>query len=377
MKLQVLQENLADAITLTSRFASSRAQLPILGNILFSTTKNKLLLSSTNLEISVVTSIGAKVENEGSLAIPARIINDLVVNLASGTIDLVSEKEQLKISNPNYSFEISGMNSSDFPSIPTSIDRSLSLTLPKKEFVQKLSKVIFATSIDETRPILTGVLFIFEKDSLVLVATDGFRLSQTRLLINPLPKKLNLGKVILPKNALNEIGKLSEDEESFDFCFKEKENQAIFGVGETVLSTRTLEGNFPDFEKIIPKDSIYKVLLDKEEFLRAVRLGSVFAKDSANIVKISLKEDFIEISTESQSGNQRGKVDAKIEGLERAGRVEGFEIAFNYRFLEDFLHAVDGEEVAIELSSSDKPGVFIDTSDKNFLHLIMPVMVQG
>ncbi len=375
MKLQVLQENLVKALNLTARFASSKAQLPVLGNILLSADKNRLLVASTNLEISVATWVGAKVEKGGNLTIPAKTVTELVINLPPGTVNLESEKEQLKISSPNFTSTLSGMNSSDFPEIPQTLDKTNGFSLPREGFIQSVSQSIFAASIDEARPTLTGILFLFGKENLTLVATDGFRLSQKKMQLGSANKSFKGEKLILPKTALGELSRLSEEEDTIAFSFKEKENQAIFGVGETVLSTRVLDGEFPDFEKIIPKSSVYKATLDKEEFLRGVKLASVFARESANIVKLKVSRDSLEVSAESsQSGNQKTKVDAKTEGSLPA---DGFEIAFNYRFLEEFLHSVAGEDVRLEFSDEGSPGVFLDTKDESYLHLIMPVKIQA
>ncbi len=371
MKLQVLQEDFSKAINTAARFTSSRAQLPILGNILLSASQTKLSIASTNLEISISISVGAQVEKEGEITIPSRVVSDLVSNLPSGQISLQAEKEQLKISTQGFSSSVSGMNSVDFPPVPRILGKG-AIRLSKKDLIEALSQVSFAASTDETRPILTGVLFIFERGSLTLVATDGFRLSQKKVFL----KGIKSGRrVILPKSALSEISRLSGEVEEISFSFKDKENQVVFALSNAVLSSRTLEGEFPSFEKIIPKDSSYKVNLDREEFLRAVKLAAVFARDSANIVGINLKRDLIEISAESpHTGQQKTEVDAKVEG--EVGK-KGFEINFNYRFLEDLLNALSGEEVQVEFSNPNAPGVFTDPKDKNFLHLIMPVRIQS
>jgi len=369
MKLQILQENLEKAISLTSRFASSKAQLPILGNILLTTDKSKIFVSSTNLEISASVQVGAKIEEEGEISIPSKVISELISNLPKETINLSSEKEQLKISTSSFSSTILGMNSSDFPKIPNSIDENNSTKLPRSEFVKGLSQVVFATSTDETRPILTGVLFILSEDNLVLVATDGFRLSQKK--INLQSKNKESKKIVVPKNVLNEVSRLSEENENILFDSQEKEKQVLFGNSAVVLTSRLLEGDYPDFEKIIPKNSTLKVLVDKEELSRAVKLASIFARESANVVKFKVLKDSIKVTAESgQSGNQEAKVDAKVEGL-----TADFEISFNYRFVEEFLHSVFGEEVKMEFSTVDKAGVFTDSSDSSYLHLIMPVKV--
>ena len=368
MKVSVLQENFSKSLSLASRFVNTRTQLPVLGNILLVAKKTRLLVSSTNLEVSVSCSIGANVEKEGEITVPGRTITDLVTNLPSEKITLEVDKEQLKIHTPSFESTLSGMNASDFPPVPNSVNKDGAINLPKESFLNALSQVIFAASIDETRPILTGVLFVFQKDQLVLVATDGFRLSQKKIQVRLKEKEERL---VLPKSVLGELSRIIENEEIL-LSVNKKENQVLFGVEGVVFSSRVLEGEFPDYEKIIPKTGGTKILIDKEEFLRAVKLSSVFAREAANIVKIDLGKDFIDVSAESStSGSQKTRVDAKVEGEAK------LEIAFNYRFLEEFLHAVKAEEINMELSGPSSPGVFRDPTDAVFLHLIMPVRVQG
>lgn len=374
MKLQVLQENLEKAVSTTSRFASARAQLPILSNILITTKKSKVYISSTNLEISASVSIGAKIEEEGEISIPAKVISELVSNLPKETITLSSEKEQLKVSTPGFTSTVLGMNASDFPKVPNSIDKEKSIEFSQEELTKALSQVLFATSIDETRPVLTGVLFLFKKNTLSLVATDGFRLSRMNMYVKLASETLE--NIVIPKNVLTELSRSIQGSENTLLEVQNKEKQIVFGVGNTIFSSRLLEGEYPDFEKIIPKELPIKVLVDKEEFLRAVKLASIFARESANIVKIKLSKDSIKVSAESGSaGSQETNVDAKItaEGPELAE----WEIAFNFKFLEDFIHSVTGEEIKMEFSGVSTAAVFTDSTDGNYLHLIMPVKVQG
>ena len=375
MDLQVLQENFSKALSITSRFASVKAQLPVLSNVLLSARKNKLLISATNLELSISITIGAKVKKEGELTVPSRTITDLVGNLTEGQMNLSSEKEHLKITTGNFSSTLAGMNSSDFPSVPQVVGGN-AITFPKVDFLKSLTSTLFAASTDETRPVLTGVLLIFDtsgkKNILTFVATDGFRLSKKQMRLDA---KISISiqeRLILPKNSLSELLRLSSEEENLKFTFSEKESQIIFGVGESVLSSRIIEGEFPDYERIIPKETVSKLTLDREELHRAVKLASVFARDAANVVKLTVGKDFLEISAEnSQSGSQEMKIDAKVEG-----DGKNLKIAFNYRFLEDFLNSVGGEEVQIELGGSNSPGVFTDPKDSDYLHLIMPVRIQ-
>ena len=339
---------------------------------LLSTQKTKIYVNSTNLEISVSIQVGAKIEEEGEISVPARVISELVSNLPRETISLESEKEQLKVSTSGFSSNVLGMNSSDFPKVPMSLNKEKSMTLPLTDFLDALLQVTFATSVDETRPVLTGVLFLWDKNGLTLVATDGFRLSQKRITLEVNKAQKPSEGIIIPKLVLSELSRL-EGEGEILFSIAEKEKQVVFGSEGIVLSSRLLEGEYPDFAKIIPKESTLKIFLDKEELSRAVKLASIFARDAANIVKIKTLKEGVKVSGESgQSGSQETKVDAKIEG-----KSEDFEIAFNYRFLEDFLHSVKGEEVVLGFTTPDKAGVFTDSSDKDYLHLIMPVKIQG
>lgn len=369
MKLQILQENLEKAVNITTRFASTKAQLPILGNILLSVRKSKIYISSTNLEISASVQVGAKVDEEGEISIPAKVMADLISNLPKETIDIDSDKEQLKISTNGFSSTILGMNATDFPNVPNIIEEKDSISFPKKELSESLNKVSFATSTDETRPILTGVLFILEEGKLSLVSTDGFRLSKKTIVVPSLKGKNK--SVVIPKGVLLEIGRGIFVSDNILVKLEENEKQAIFGLDDTVLTSRLLEGEYPNFEKIIPKESTIKISLDKEELLRAVKLASIFARESANVIKIKVLKESIKISAESgQAGSQETKVDAKVEG-----EIKDFEIAFNFRYLEEFIHSVVGEEIAMEFLNSTSAGVFKDTSDPNYIHLIMPVKI--
>lgn len=368
MRVKTLQENFDKALSLCLRFVSARAQLPILNNVLLKASKNRLIIAATNLEISVSITIGAQIEKEGEVTVPAKVISELIANLPPGTISLEVEKEQLKIKTSSFSSSVLGMNSSDFPVVPQEIPTKNTVFLPKESLSSALSLTLFASSIDETRPILTGVLFIFEKGKLTVVATDGFRLSQKTVEMKSLTKS---AKMILPKGVLVELSKSVENEGDFILGFSQGEKQVLFATDNTVFSSRIIEGEFPGFEKIIPKAWTTKVSVDKEDFTRAVKLASVFAKESANVVKLKVEKNAVLIFAESSSaGNQETKIEAKTEG-------EGVEIAFNFRFLEDLLRSLKSEEVVISLSGASSPAVFTDPKDATFLHLIMPVKIQS
>lgn len=365
MNLQVLQENLAKAVTIASRFSSTRAQLPVLANILLSAKANKLIVAATNLETSISLSLGAKVQKEGEITVPAKTLTDLISNLNPGPLTLISEKEQLLIEVGGFSSNLMGVNSADYPKIPQTIDK-VDWTLSEDLLSATLSQTLFAASLDETRPILTGMLFIFEKNKLSVVTTDGFRLSYKQ---NKIEYEGETRKFVLPRSILVEISHLLTEAGKLSLVYNEKENQVLFALESGIFSSRVLQGEYPDFAKIIPQSSRIKVNVDRVDFLKAVKLASVFARDAANVVKLAVKKDSLLLLAESQkSGSQKNKIAAKVEGGE-------LDIAFNYHYLEEFLLSVKGESVEIELNEAGAPGKFTDPADKNYFHLVMPVKI--
>jgi DNA polymerase-3 subunit beta len=364
MKFQVLQENLKENVSIASRFTSSRAQLPVLSNLLLSAKNNKLMISATNLEMSINLTVGAKVEEAGEITVPARTIGDIVSNLNPGKVEISSDKENLIIKSDNFRSKMAAMNSSDFPSIPQEIGKS-PVSFSKEEIDNALSKTLFSISTDETRPVLTGMLVHIKNKNMYFVSTDGYRLSMLKL--SKVPDG-NFSNLIIPRTILGELPRLMSQDEVL-FNFDKKNSQLIIKSSNAIVSSRIIEGEFPDFAKIIPKKTSTKTLIDKEDMLRSVKLASVFARDSANVVRLVIEKNLLTILAESQySGEQKNSVDAKIEGPK-------MQIAFNYKFLEDFLQSVDGDDVSLEFEDPNSPGVFKDPKDEGYLHIIMPVKI--
>lgn len=361
MKATVLQKDLAKVLSYTSRFVSARAQLPILSNIVLVAKGNKLTVKATNLEISISAPIGASVEKEGEIAVPAKIFSELISTLHTEKIAFSLEEETLHIESEGFKANVSGLNTSDFPEIPDAV--SVGIVLPADVFSEAVGKVIFSSSPDDTRPALSGVL-MYSKDSMLsFVSSDGFRLSKKDVLL----KEKVETRIILPKTILLELLRICSDEEKINIKVEEADKQIMFGVGDNVLSSRLVEGEYPTFEKIIPTSSSIKASVSKDEFQGAVKTAAVFARDGANIVKLALSEEGIVVSAESaRSGSQEAKVAAKIEG-------PNLDILYNYRYVEDFLNIVKGEGVVMKFNNSDASGIFLDASDENYLHLIMPV----
>jgi len=242
MRLSVSRKSLVDALSIATRFTTSKAQLPILGNVFLKSENNKLNISATNLEMSVSQSIASKIENEGGITIPSKVIYEIVSNLNSESVDLIVDKEQLCIKSGNFSSKILGINASDFPNVPSSVGTNAS-EIDTEVFSSTLAKVLYSVSSDETRPTLTGVLMLFEDKKLSLVATDGYRLSKYVLSLKGSGKDL---KLILPKGILAELGRLVRNEKLL-FEYRKDDKQVVFQVGSLFLSSRVIEGEFPDY----------------------------------------------------------------------------------------------------------------------------------
>lgn len=364
METIVRQRDFSKALSAASRFVSSRAQLPILSNIALKVTSTKMLILATNLEISLAREIGAKTIKKGELAIPARVITELVSNLKEETITLKSDKENLKITTEDFKGDVVGLNLSDFPSIPLKIGKK-GVSLSYSDFIVALNKVLFAVSRDDTRANLTGVLMIFDTSGLTMVASDGFRLSYNQIKLKHTLKE----KVIIPKSILSELVRFGEEdrEEKIEIKIDKQNNQVIFSYQNMTLASRLIEGEFPDFDRIVPRSSTTQVSLSRVELLDAIKLSSVMARESANVVNLSVDKDLVRVEAKSsKSGTQEVKVAAKVEGGE-------IQIAYNYRFIEELLSYLNGQEVVIEFTQSNAPGVFKVPGEKDFFHLIMPV----
>lgn len=373
MELSLLQENLNSALQNVSRFVTSKSQLPILNNILLSTDQGRLKLSATNLEVGINYWIGAKIIQEGNITVPAKEITEFVSYLQPGKLDLKLDQNQLlSLTSPKSESTFTTIASTDFPVIP-SIDSTSSFTIDPSLFHQSISQIAFSAAADDTRPILTSILCQFSVDKLFLVATDGFRLScKTIKLTTPLKLKSdkNLPTLLIPSRSLVELTKLSRNAKSLTLGLTSDEHQIVFAQEDLELVSRLLEGEYPDYQRIIPDSYRLKVQLDRDEFSQAIKIASVFARESANVVKLNIKPSSLEITANApQIGKNRVSVDAKVEG-------EPLEIAFNYKFISDFLSVSQGKNIALNLNESLTPGLFQDQSDPDFIHIIMPFRLQ-
>ena len=373
MKLEILQENLNQAVSIISRLVSTRAQLPVLSNILLKAENNQLKLSATNLETGMNLWVNAKVSQPGAVTIPARVLGELVASLPPEAVTLTSQGDKLTVSGGKYNASVNGIAAEEFPAVPSLAKGAEGLRLDKNMLINTVGEVAVAAGTDEARPVFTGIKLELNKDTLRLAATDGYRLSVK--VVNGVKAGSKVRSMVVPAKALSELARvlsgLKGEGQTVILSPSEAEKQLILAADNVEIVTRLLEGEFPDFDKIIPATAKTKVRLNREELLAAVRGAAVFAKDSANIVKFKIEDQSLTISANApQVGENEVSVSAQKTG-------DNGEIAFNSRYLLELLNVIDSDEISLEMSGPLSPGVFKLAGDSGFLHLIMPVRVQG
>ena len=381
MKIKISQESLAKTLSIVGRSVSPKPSLPVLSNILLATENGQLKLSATNLEMGINFWLPAEIVKEGAITVPARVLTEFVSSLPKQTVELVLKDQILHLSCGSFEANINGIASSEFPSLPK-VSGEPTLKIPAKVFAKALTSVCFAAAPDEGRPVLTGVLTDLREEGILLVATDGYRLSKKLVKVTK-KEKVFKGrlKLIVPARTFLEVSRIVaevgiEEEKDLKVVVVKEQNQIIFIFDKIEVSSKLIEGNFPDFNKVIPTEFKTKVEVETEELNHAVRVASIFARDSANIIKVLLDPEagIILSANTKEVGDNVSKVEARVSG-------EKTEVAFNSRYVLDFLASVDAERLCLEFSGSLSPGVFRPLLkkgiDETFLHLIMPVRVQG
>lgn len=369
MEITINQHDFYPALQSVARSCGIRSSLPVLSNVLLQTENGKLKLSATNLEIGVIKYIEATITQEGALTIPAKTLIDVVSSL-SGPINFEASSDQLKISTPQFNATLNGVSAEEFPAIPLAAEESF--LIDKDVLISSIPQITFAAAADEGRPVLTGILTQIKGDTLELVATDGFRLAHktTKLNASSVPDF----KSLIPKKTFEEVIRLISESpqalQSVEVSTTENQNQIIFKLGDTELSSRLIEGHFPSWEKILPQSFENTTILDRNQALKAVKLASVFARDAANIVKIQTLENSIDLSSETKElGSQKTSLEAKTTG-------QPIEIAFNAKFLIDALSACDSGQIKIEFSGNLSPALIKPMDDQALEYVIMPIRLN-
>ncbi len=365
MKVSIPQETLLESLKIVSRAVSGQATLPVLGNILIKAEGKKVYFAATNLEVSITTSAEANVKNEGAITVPAKILtaytsllgkNDEVeLSVASGT--------DLSIKSKSSKTKMKGIAADEFPEIAR-VESGARLELKSEDFKSAIDQVAFSAQENSSRPIISGVFVRATGTELRLAATDSYRLSEKVLTLESEAKTTTC---VIPVRAVLEADRLSGSADKVQITISD--NQAMFTLGGTELTTRLIEGQFPDYQQIIPKKSATQVVVARDEFELAVRRVSIFAKENNQHMKVELQNDgsMIVYTDATEIGEERTTIPVKIEG-------EANIIALNADYVLDVLGALNNEkEIRIELDGKLSPAVVKSMKGDEFIHLIMPL----
>jgi DNA polymerase-3 subunit beta len=376
MKVSSLQENLSKGLSIVGRAVPVRSTLPQASHVLIETDQGRLKLVATDLTIAITHWIGATVEEEGSVTVPARLLTDFVSSLPNEKIDLTvgGRGKQLHLQCARNEATMAGMDAQDFPPVPAVSD-GLTLKLDPGALRQAISQVQFAAATDDTRPVLTGIHTLAEENLLTLAAADGFRLAVHRLpLETDVPEKV---EIIIPARALREVERLiGEDEEPVELSINASRTQVLFRLPTTEIVATLIQGTFPNYSQLIPSSFVTRAEVSMRDFLQETRIAAIFARDGAGIVRLQVEPGdgapakMIISARAEEIGDHRGELDVTVEG-------EASKIAFNSRYLQDVLQVLSADRpVWLETSSPSSPGVIKLKDDDTYVHVVMPMFVQ-
>jgi DNA polymerase-3 subunit beta len=365
MRIEVTQENLSRALHVVGRIAGGRTTLPILANILIVTDGSRLKLSTTNLEVGIIQYISAKVDEAGAITMPARLLHDYIASLPHTNITLSTQEQKLHIEAERFTSTINGIAADEFPSIPT-VKSNQTLTLPSTELKTTLQRSLFAASTDDTRPVLTSVLLHTHKDSLYLAATDSYRLVEQEIPSEVSGKISNEIQLLLPARSLNELIRILPDEKAVELSWDDA--QAELRFEDTTLITRLIEGTYPNYRDLIPTSSETSFEVGREELLSVTKVASLFARESAGGITLSVNEGQQAVSIRSvasQVGENTSEAEAKVSG--------SGEVTLNSRYLIEALNAMDADAIQFNFTGKVSPCLIVPIGKSGQLHVIMPL----
>ncbi|MBI4301065.1 MAG: DNA polymerase III subunit beta [Chloroflexi bacterium] len=370
MNISCLQENLSKGLSIVGRSVATRTTLPITNNVLLATENSRLKLAATNLEIAISCWIGAKIEEEGAITVPARLLTEFVTSLPSDRIDLsfAPRTHTLQLRCARFEARISGMDAQDFPPIPQ-VGDGVTVEIDPQLLHTAITQVIFAAATDDARPVLTGVHTRLEGKELTLAAADGFRLAVHKSsLISPVAEKTEF---ITPARSLAELNRLLPDqEEPVKMTVGANRNQAVFHLDNVEIVSQLIQGAYPNYNQLIPQECKSRAVVDALSFQRATRSAAIFARDGSGIIRLQVTPGKMTISARAEEvGDNLGELDANVEGEEA-------KIAFNSKYLADVLGIIDTAKVALETTSASSPGIIRPLDSDNYIHVIMPMFVQ-
>ncbi len=373
MQFSCNQDTLAKYLNIISRVVSSKPGLPILNNVQFETSKGKLIMTATDLEIGINTWIGADVKSEGKTTVPAKQLTEFVTSIPSDTVDASLENQTFNISTTNNSANFNTMSAEEFPSVALVTDKKPLLKISKDDLVKAVNRVAFASATDDIKPVLTGILLEVSGESISFVGTDGLRLSRQIIKLQASSEKdVN---ILIPVKALLELSHIVTEvgeEDDVEVYLIEDKNQVLFRYSDVDLISRLIDGQFPEYRQIIPTGYKTMCKVSKSDFMNSLKVTNIIAKSVLGnklILDIDSKNNKIVLSaTQTDLGSNKSTFEGSIDG-------DNLKIAFSSRLLTDILNHIDSEEISFECSETVKPGVFKIVEDPDFVHLVMPMML--
>jgi len=369
MKLKVLQENLNGMLLHLSKAIPSNPQLPVLSSIMIETENGSCTFSATDLYFGIRCSLNVDSDVDGNIIVPGKQFKEIISSLEPGVLEMLFEDNALSISNSKTNINLSGSNTHEYPPFPQIEGEEYSFPI---EYFEKIeNNIVFSASADQARPVLTAVLFSFGEDGLTCVSTDGFRLST---LVIDSSKKFDSKTFLIPAKALSEVFKIANKLKAEEVLFKVSEElkQVFFSLNGVEVFVRLIEGEYPPYERIIPSSFETEVIFDTEELLDNLKRAMIFARESSNIVRFEILEDKVIIHSSSPTfGKYKGELHAvKVNGNKN-------EIAFNIKYLLDYLNATKSEKQWFGMSESLKPAMFKPDKNENQQYVVMPFKVNG
>lgn len=366
MRFSCHQKALLSSINIVQKAVSSKTTLPILKGIYIEALDNYLKLVATDLEIGIEHIVEAKTHNKGSVVVDARLFSEIIRKLPDAEVEIsLEENNQIYIKCENSEFNIVSYNSQDFPELPT-IEEDYSYEISQDLFKNMIRQTVFATSQDESRPVLTGALVEIENDTLNMVALDGYRLALKK---GKIQSHID-NKVIIPAKTLSEINRIISDNEE-QLTITLTNNHALFVIGNTKMISRLLEGEFINYKQILPKEYKSKVKVKTRNLLDSIERASLVAREGKNnLVKFTISDDKMTITSNSELGKVHEQIYIDFEG-------EEVEIAFNSKYLIDVLKIMEDEEVYLEFTTNLSPGILKPVSNDNYIYLILPVRLSS
>ncbi|MEW6034421.1 MAG: DNA polymerase III subunit beta, partial [Chloroflexota bacterium] len=372
MKLSCLQENLSRGLGTVGRAVATRTTLPITQNVLLATDGGRLKLAATNLEIAITCWVGATVEEEGAITVPARLLSEFVGSLPADKVAMgfPSGSRVLELRCARFQARISGTDADDFPPIPK-LAEGVSTSVAVEDLRQAIAQVAFAAATEEVRPVLTGVQCEFQGDRLTLAAADGFRLAVRHLAVaTPVSEKVS---AIIPARALTELSRLSADqEEPIQVTLNAQRGQVLFRLKNVEMVSQLIQGTFPNYSQLIPQSYTTRAMVSVGEFTRATKMASIFARDGSGIVRLVVTpgegtaEGKMTVSARAEEvGDNVGELDAAVDG-------QSSKIAFNSKYLNEVLGVVKQAQVVLETTTPSSPGVVRPVGDDSYIYVVMP-----